>query len=97
VNRQGSQGILDGASNSSLENEFGTHNEEDVVKQILEKGSMQETEVHIHSLSPHLDFLTLPFPTQSSPAARDLANMISHQSSERQGNRNIVNGPTVPH
>jgi len=50
VNRQGSQGILDGASNSILENEFGTRNEEDVVKQILEKGSMQETEVHIHSL-----------------------------------------------
>ena len=49
MNRQGSQGILDGASNSILENEFGTRNEEDVVKQILEKGSMQETEVHIHS------------------------------------------------
>lgn len=62
THKQGSQGILDGASNSVLENEFGTRNEEDVVKQILEKGSMQETE-----------------------------------SSERQGNRNIVNGPTVPH
>ena len=58
MNRQGSQGILDGASNSILENEFGTRNEEDVVKQILEKGSMQETEVHIHSPSLHLGFLT---------------------------------------
>ena len=62
MNRQGSQGILDGASNSILENEFGTRNEEDVVKQILEKGSMQETEVHIHSLSPHLDLLTPSIP-----------------------------------
>ena len=62
MNRQGSQGILDGASNSSLENEFGTRNEEDVVKQILEKGSMQETEVHIHSLSPPLGFLTPSIP-----------------------------------
>ena len=43
--RQGSQGILDAASHASLENEFGTHKEEDVVKQILEKGTVQETEV----------------------------------------------------
>lgn len=63
MNRQGSQGILDGASNSILENEFGTRNEEDVVKQILEKGSMQETEVHIHSLLPHLGFLTPSIPS----------------------------------
>ncbi|KAF2839270.1 DUF1960-domain-containing protein [Patellaria atrata CBS 101060] len=40
----GNQGILDGASHSQLENEFGTHKEEDVVTQILEKGALQETE-----------------------------------------------------
>ena len=42
---QGNQGILDQASKSSLENEFGTHNEDDVIKQILEKGDVQEGEV----------------------------------------------------
>lgn len=40
---QGSQGILDGASNQALEDEFGTSKEEEVVKQILEKGNVQET------------------------------------------------------
>ncbi|KAG9658157.1 hypothetical protein KCU64_g4699, partial [Aureobasidium melanogenum] len=44
LNRQGTTGILDGASNSQLENEFGTHKEEEVVKQILEKGDILETE-----------------------------------------------------
>lgn len=43
--RQGAQGQLDGASNAVLDNEFGTHAEEEVIKQILEKGSMQESEV----------------------------------------------------
>jgi hypothetical protein len=43
--RQGTTGILDTASNSQLENEFGTHKEEDVVQQILEKGDILETEV----------------------------------------------------
>ena len=42
-NRQGAQGILDGASNAQLDSEFGTHKEEDVVKAILEKGDVQET------------------------------------------------------
>lgn len=28
-----------------MENEFGTHKEEEVVQQILEKGTVQETEV----------------------------------------------------
>lgn len=45
--RQGNQGILDAASNSQLENEFGTHKEEDVVKAILEKGDLQEVDVRI--------------------------------------------------
>jgi len=43
--RHGNQGILDGASNQTLEAEFGTSKDDDVVKQILEKGSIQETEV----------------------------------------------------
>lgn len=50
ANRQGAQGILDGASKAMLENEFGTTRDEDVVQQILEKGEIQETTVR-HSLS----------------------------------------------
>ena len=40
----GKQGVLNTASNSQLENEFGTKNEDDVVKQILEKGDIQSSE-----------------------------------------------------
>lgn len=43
--RQGAQGTYDTASKSTLDNEFGTHNDEDVIKQILEKGTVQESEV----------------------------------------------------
>ncbi|OCK84867.1 putative RNA binding protein [Lepidopterella palustris CBS 459.81] len=62
THKKGTQGIMDSASNGSLDNEFGTHKVEDVVMQILEKGTVQETE-----------------------------------SAERQGDRNIANGGTVPH
>merc|ERR1711939_948329 len=44
VSKQGKQGPLDGASNQTLETEFGTSQEEEVIKQIIEKGTMQETE-----------------------------------------------------
>ncbi|KAF2813095.1 putative RNA binding protein [Mytilinidion resinicola] len=44
THKQGTQGILDAASNGSLEGEFGTHKDDDVVKAILEKGTVQETE-----------------------------------------------------
>ena len=47
--RHGAQGTMDGASHSTLDNEFGTHVDEEVIKQILEKGTLQETEVH----NPH--------------------------------------------
>jgi len=42
--RHGTQGILNEASNGSLDNEFGTHTDDDVIKAILEKGSVQEYE-----------------------------------------------------
>ncbi|KAF2751541.1 shwachman-Bodian-diamond syndrome protein [Sporormia fimetaria CBS 119925] len=44
THKQGASGILDAASNQELDAEFGTHKEEEVVKQILEKGTVQETE-----------------------------------------------------
>lgn len=43
--RHGAQGSLDTASKATLENEFGTSIVEDVIKKIIEKGSMQESEV----------------------------------------------------
>ncbi|KAI9788523.1 MAG: hypothetical protein M1816_006863 [Peltula sp. TS41687] len=49
THKHGAQGVLDAAPNSTLENEFGTHKEEDVVKQILEKGAVQETETYAAS------------------------------------------------
>nr|POE79801.1 sdo1-like protein c21c3.19 [Quercus suber] len=44
THKHGTQGILDTASKGALESEFGTSKEEDVVQQILEKGSVQESE-----------------------------------------------------
>lgn len=44
--RQGAQGKLDRASKADLENEFGTSKDDEVVKQILEKGNLQETKGH---------------------------------------------------
>jgi ribosome maturation protein Sdo1 len=42
THRHGAQGVLDTASKSSLANEFGTHQEEEVVRKILENGEVQE-------------------------------------------------------
>ncbi|KAH8657469.1 shwachman-Bodian-diamond syndrome protein [Tricladium varicosporioides] len=44
THKQGAQGTMDGASNATLDNEFGTHIEDEVIKQILEKGTLQESE-----------------------------------------------------
>ncbi|KXL42874.1 hypothetical protein M433DRAFT_8741 [Acidomyces richmondensis BFW] len=44
THRQGAQGILDRASKAQLESEFGTSREDDVVKAILEKGNVIESE-----------------------------------------------------
>ncbi len=43
--RHGAQGQYDSASQGTLENEFGTKNEEECIKVILEKGNAQDTEV----------------------------------------------------
>ena len=44
--RHGAQGVLDTASKSTLENEFGTSNEDEVLKKILESGDVQATETN---------------------------------------------------
>ncbi|KAL8987566.1 MAG: hypothetical protein Q9177_003231 [Variospora cf. flavescens] len=43
-NRHGAQNAYDAASKQTLENEFGTHNEDECMVKILEGGSLQETE-----------------------------------------------------
>lgn len=40
--RQGNQGVKDAASKGQLESEFGTSNDDDVCRQILEKGNIVE-------------------------------------------------------
>jgi hypothetical protein len=40
--RQGDNGILDKASHASMDSEFKTHKEEDVVAKILESGDVHE-------------------------------------------------------
>ena len=47
--RHGAQNAYDGASKQTLDNEFGTSNEDECMIKILEKGDIQETEV---GLSP---------------------------------------------
>ncbi|KAG0650939.1 sdo1 [Hyphodiscus hymeniophilus] len=42
--KHGAQGQLDSASKSTLENEFGSAKEDEVIIQILEKGTVQESE-----------------------------------------------------
>jgi len=44
THKHGAQGTYDGASNATLDNEFGTHEPEEVIKKILEKGTLQESE-----------------------------------------------------
>jgi len=51
-NRHGAQGTYDAASNGALDNEFGTHVDEEVIKAILEGGSLQESEVSLRTRPP---------------------------------------------
>lgn len=43
--------MLDGASNASLDNEFGTHNIDDCIVKILERGTFQTYTVSLLSKS----------------------------------------------
>ncbi|KAI1333383.1 shwachman-Bodian-diamond syndrome protein [Xylariaceae sp. FL0255] len=44
THKHGKQGQLDDASKATLSAEFGTENEDEVIKQILEKGNVQESQ-----------------------------------------------------
>ena len=54
TSRQGNQGTMDTASKGTLEYEFGTSRDDDVVQQILERGSIVETEVSNIIVFAHL-------------------------------------------
>lgn len=45
THKHGAQGQMDEASKSTLENEFGTSNEDEVIKKILEDGQSQTSTV----------------------------------------------------
>jgi ribosome maturation protein Sdo1 len=47
INRQGTQGIYDHASNAELDSEFGTHKIEEVAEIILQDGSIIQNKVSI--------------------------------------------------
>lgn len=48
THRHGAQGVMDTASHATLENEFGTKNEDECITKILEKGQPQLTQVTRH-------------------------------------------------
>ncbi|KAF4495161.1 shwachman-bodian-diamond syndrome [Fusarium agapanthi] len=62
THNQGVHGSLDAASKAALENEFGTSVDDDVIKQILEKGDTQ----------------TVEFPERQGPKNDSKGPMISH-------------------
>lgn len=84
--RHGAQGVLDGASKATLENEFGTHNEDECMTKILEMGMIQETEVRKCS----------PTKVRASRGSICLVNVVV-QNSERHGTRNETMGPRQAH
>ncbi|KAI9932670.1 hypothetical protein ASPWEDRAFT_195148 [Aspergillus wentii DTO 134E9] len=49
THKHGTQGILDGASKGLLETEFGTSDEDEIMKQILEKGEYQASTAREHN------------------------------------------------
>ena len=78
---------MDGASKATLENEFGTTNDEEAIKQILEKGTLQESEVRI----------SLPFHSPSNHQNISNTNYVPEQAAERQGNKNDSMGSRAAH
>lgn len=92
THRHGAQGTFDGASNSTLDNEFGTHEAEAVIKTIIEKGTVQESEVR----DPPQRSVTYTDHTAAGLGCflRGVANVgISNtQMEERQGSKNDSKG-----
>lgn len=73
--RHGAQGVLDGASKATLENEFGTSNDDEVIIKMLEKGEVQESDVSLHPfLWPATAWLTLLPPGSGAPRTQERFN-----------------------
>ena len=51
--------MLDGASKATLENEFGTSNEDECIIKILENGEVQKTQVRNYLILQNLVFTKL--------------------------------------
>lgn len=85
THKQGAQGQLDEASKASLENEFDTKNEDEVIKKILTEGHPQTSEVW-----------STRSPSVRSQLLHVLTAMFS-QNSERSGDRNETKGPRQGH
>jgi hypothetical protein len=85
--RHGKQGILNTASKQQLENEFGTSNEDDVVKKILTEGSVQSSEVRTPSSLP----IPIPHDTFTNTHPSELR---AHRCHEREPGR--TPGPLSP-
>jgi ribosome maturation protein Sdo1 len=51
--------VLDGASKATLENEFGTSNEDECIIKILENGEVQKTQVRNYLILQNLVFTKL--------------------------------------
>jgi ribosome maturation protein Sdo1 len=73
---------MDGASKATLENEFGTHNEDDILIKILEKGEMQASDVRI---------------ILREASDQSLLNSSSLQAGPRQGSTNDSKGARAGH
>lgn len=82
---------MDGASKATLENEFGTHVDDEVIKQILEKGTIQETQVR------SLYFITFSPPWYPNHSIKQMLTTFSLQAGERQGSTNDSMGARVAH
>lgn len=80
--RHGAQNAYDAASKATLENEFGTSNEDECMIKILEKGDLQHTEVS-------RDFYLAPYTTS--------AEGMMGQTGERQGPKNDTIGARQAH
>lgn len=85
THKHGAQGQLDSASKASLENEFGTANEDEVIKKILEGGQPQSVQVRLTSQTcvPPIETVT------------DMRKFP--QTGERSGDRNETMGPRQGH
>ena len=77
--------MLDAASHGALDSEFGSHKDDDVVAQILEKGTVQQHEVR------SFDKIMI------SVNGMDADRQPFLQEHGRSGDKNITQGPIVSH